>query len=138
MEPIVYLDRSRIRPGRFEEVKRAIDEVVAFIDEREPQLLYYGFHLDEAEQRMTVVAVHPDAASVELHLDVGREAFRGFADLIEMEAMEVYGEPSERMLEQMHDKAQALGAATRIITDPAYAGFSRLAATGVAAGWDDS
>lgn len=35
--------------------------------------------------------------------------FREFADLIEMEATEVYGEPSELMLEQLQDKADALG-----------------------------
>lgn len=76
-EPIVYIDRSRIRPGKIGEVRQAIDELVAFIDAREPQLLHYGFYLDEESSRMTVVAVHPDAASVELHMEVGAEAFRG-------------------------------------------------------------
>ena len=75
-EPIVYIDRSRIRPVKLEDLKPAIEELVQFIDEREPQLLSYGFYLDEDQSRMTVVAVHPDAASVEFHLEVGGEAFR--------------------------------------------------------------
>lgn len=124
--PIVYIDRSRVRPGKLEELKPAIEDLVEFIEEREPQLLSYGFHLDEDESRMTVVAVHPDAASVELHMEVGGEAFRGFADLIEMEGIEVYGEPTDRMLEQLQQKADALGEAGRVVVDRQYAGFARL------------
>lgn len=127
-EPIVYIDRSRVRPGKLEELKPAVAELVEFIEEREPQLLSYGFHLDEEGSRMTVVAVHPDAASVELHMEVGREAFRGFADLIEMEGIEVYGEPTDRMIEQLQDKARALGESGRVVVDRRYAGFARLAA----------
>lgn len=125
-EPIVYIDRSRVRPGKIEELKPAIHELVEFIEAREPQLLSYGFHLDEDESRMTVVAVHPDAASVELHMEVGGEAFRGFADLIEMEGIEVYGDPTDRMLEQLQQKAEALGKTGRVVVDRREAGFARL------------
>lgn len=126
--PIVYIDRSRIRPGRLGELQEAIDELVGFIEAREPQLLSYGFYLDEEASRMTVVAVHPDAASVEFHMEVGASAFRGFSDLIEMEAIEIYGEPSERMLEQLRDKADALGDEGRVVVDRLHAGFARLGA----------
>lgn len=126
---IVYIDRSRIRPGKLPELKRAISELVDFIEEREPQLISYGFYLDEEAARMTVVAVHPDAASVELHMDVGGAAFAGFAELIEMEAIEVYGEPTDRVLEQLQRKADALGKDGRVVVDHLHAGFSRLSAS---------
>lgn len=126
--PIVYIDRSRIRPGKLADLKHAIGELVAFIEEREPQLLSYGFHLDEEEARMTVVAVHPDAASVELHMEVGAEAFRGFADLIEMEGIEVYGDPTDKMLAQLRQKAEALGTDGRVTVARRHAGFARLRA----------
>lgn len=133
-ELIVYIDRSRIRAGKLEELKRAIDDLGEFIEEREPQLVLYGFYLDEDASRMTVVAVHPDAASVELHMEVGASAFREFADLIEMEAIEVYGEPSERMLEQLEDKADALGEDGRVVVDRLHRGFARMAGEAAAAG----
>lgn len=125
-QPIVYIDRSRILPGKLEELKPAIEELVEFIEAREPQLLSYGFYLDEEQARMTVVAVHPDAASVEFHMEVGGEAFHGFAELIEMEGLEVYGEPTDRMMEQLQKKAQALGEAGRVVVDRRQAGFARL------------
>lgn len=125
-EPIVYIDRSNIRPGKLDEVERKVVELVDFIDEREPQLLFYGFYIDEEASRMTVVAIHPDAASVERHMDVGGEAFRDFADLIEMEGIGVYGEPSARMLEQLEDKARDLGEQGSVSVGKLHAGFTRL------------
>lgn len=132
-DPIVYIDRSHVRPGKLGEVKDAIDDLVPFIEEREPQLLSYGFHLDEEASRMTVVAVHPDAASVELHMEVGGSAFRDFADLIEMEAIEVYGEPSDRMMQQLQEKAEALGEHGRVVVHRRHGGFNRLPARAASA-----
>lgn len=128
--PIVYIDRSTIEPGKLDDVKRKTVELVEFIEQEEEQLLFYGFYIDEAASRMTVVAVHPDAASVELHMDVGAEAFRQFQDLIQMNAIEVYGEPSERMLEQLEAKAQDLGERGSVSVGTLHAGFTRIATEG--------
>lgn len=125
-EPIIYIDRSRIRPGKLEPLKQAIDDLVGFIESREPQLISYGFYLDEDASRMTVVAVHPDTASVEFHMDVGASAFARFSEFIEMDAIEVYGEASNRMLEQLERKAATLGEHGRVSVQPLHAGFARL------------
>ena len=127
-EPIIYLDRSKIRPGKLEPLKLAIDDLVEFIESREPQLLSYGFYLDEDAGRMTVAAVHPDTASVEFHMNVGASAFASFSEFIEMEAIEVYGEASNRMREQLQRKAETLGAHGRVSVQPLRAGFARVGA----------
>lgn len=130
-EPIVYIDRSRVRPGKISELRQAIDDLVAFIEDREPQLIHYSFYVDEVSSRMTVIAVHPDPASVELHMDVGGPAFRGFAEFIELEGIEVYGPTSDRMLEQLNEKAASLGDHGRVTVSDIHAGFTRVqAATG--------
>ena len=122
---IVYIDRSKIRPGKLEELKKAIPELVDFIKASEPQLISYGFYVDERASRMTVVAVHPDAASVELHMKVGGAAFRAFAEFIEMEAIEVYGELTDGALEELQLKADALGDSGRVVVERLHSGFSR-------------
>jgi hypothetical protein len=48
---------------------------VDFIGAREPQLITYGFYIDEDAAKMTVVAVHPDSAPLELHMDIGTKEF---------------------------------------------------------------
>lgn len=125
-EPIVYIDRSDIREGRSEEVKVAARELVEFIREREPQLLAYGFHFDEDDTRMTVIAIHPDAASLKLHLEIGSKAFRRFAELIDLRTIEVFGDPGDSVLGRLREKAADLGDGGSVVVHRQQAGFARL------------
>ena len=125
-EPIVYIDHSDIREGSLDELKAGIQRVVAFIEAREPQLISYGFYIDEEAATMTVVAVHPDSASLELHLDIGGAEFRKLAPLLTLTAIECYGRPSERALEQLRVKAAALGDGGTVLSIGRFAGFTRL------------
>jgi len=126
-EPIVYIDHSDIRDGKLEELKAGIRHVVDFLETREPQLISYGFHIDEEASRMTVVAVHPDSASLELHIEIGGPEFRKLADFISLTAIEVYGRPSEKALEQVRLKAAALGDGGSVVSIGRFAGFTHLA-----------
>jgi hypothetical protein len=78
---------------------------------------------------MTVVAVHPDSASLELHMDIGSEEFRKLAHLLTLTAIECYGRPSERALEQLRHKAATLGNAGTLVSVGRFAGFMRLIST---------
>ena len=125
-EPIVYIDHSDIREGSLEELVAGVRRLVDFIDAREPQLILYGFYIDEASSTMTVVAVHPDPASLELHLDIGSAEFQKLAHLVTLTAIECYGRPSERALEQLRQKAAMLGDGGAVISIGRSAGFTRL------------
>jgi hypothetical protein len=128
-EPIVYIDHSDIREGSLDELKTGVERVAAFIAEREPQLIAYGFYIDEVAATMTVVAVHPDSASLELHLDVGGAEFRRLAHLLTLTGIECYGRPSPRALEQIRQKAAALGNGATVISIGRFAGFAHIART---------
>src|SRR5215207_6963787 len=125
-EPIVYIDHSHIREDSIEELKTGVQRLVDFIDAREPQLITYGFYLDEEAAKMTVVAVHPDSASLELHMDIGGEEFRKLSHLLTLTAIECYGRPSERALEQLRQKAAALGDGGTVISVGRFAGFTHF------------
>lgn len=127
-EPIFYIDRSAIREGSLEEVRSRIHNVVEFIEGEEPQLLGYDFYVDEGDREMTVVSIHPDSASLELHLRVGRSAFQGFAALIELRSIEVYGRPSDEALALLEDKAAMLGEGSQVEIHDRQAGFLRFEA----------
>ena len=88
---IVYVDTSRIRDGKLEELKVAMKALAAFIEANNPRVISYGFFLDEDAASMSVVAVHPDSAALEFHMDVGEAEFRSFADLVELSSIAVYG-----------------------------------------------
>jgi hypothetical protein len=123
-ELLVYVDHSDIHEGRIEDLKEGIHRVVDIIEALEPRLIAYGFHLDEVAGRMTVTAVHPDSASLELHIDVGREEFRKLADMITLRQIEVYGPISERAREMLKQKATMLGGSDVTVTER-FAGFAR-------------
>jgi quinol monooxygenase YgiN len=122
--PIIYIDTSEIREGRLEAVKAAIEELAAFIEANNPHVLSYRFFVDENAARMTVVAVHPDSAALEFHMDVGDAAFRKFADLLDLVSIAVYGDVGEAVRERLDRKARMLGRG-RVEVHRAAAGFSR-------------
>jgi hypothetical protein len=126
-EPIVYIDHSDIRADAIEELRAGVRRLVEFIDAREPQLIAYGFYIDEDAPKMTVVAVHPDSASLELHMDIGGEEFRNLGHLLRLTEIECYGRPSERALDQLRQKAAALGDAGTVVSIGRFAGFTHLA-----------
>jgi len=125
-EPIVYIDHSDIQEGSLDELKAGVQRLVDFIDAREPRLITYGFYIDDGAAEMTVVAVHPDSASLELHLDIGSTEFRKLAHLLTLTAIECYGRPSDRALEQLQRKAAALGDGGAVIYIGRFAGFTHL------------
>lgn len=124
MQPIVYIDTSSIRNGKLEELKVAMKGLAAFVEANMPQLMSYGFFLDETQRQMTVVAVHPNSESLEFHMDAGSGEFRKFAHLIDLSKIEVYGRVSEGVLKRLHQKARMLGRGTVAVYE-FYAGFAR-------------
>jgi len=124
-EPIVFVDSSDVREGKLEELKAAINGLVDFVESNEPRPIAYNVYLNESGTRMTVVQVHPDSASMEFHMKVAGTAFPRFAELIRLSAMDVYGEPSADLLEQLHRKVRMLGNAP-VVVHERHAGFARF------------
>jgi quinol monooxygenase YgiN len=125
---IVYIDTAEVRAGALEELKSAIKELVEFVDANVPRLIAYHVYLSNDGTRMTVVHIHPDSASLEYHMEVAGPAFRQFVELVTLSSIHVYGEPSEKVLKQLHEKARLLGrGAVPVEVDELHAGFTRLA-----------
>jgi hypothetical protein len=127
-EQIVYIDRSDIR-GDVQALKSGIRALVGFVEANEPRLLAYGFYVDEAARQMTVVAVHPDAASLVFHIEIGGAEFRKLAHLITLRSIDVYGRLDGKALGLLGQKAAALGGAGSVTVHESSDGFSRLRAS---------
>jgi hypothetical protein len=107
--PLLYVDTSEVRTGTLQELKDAIKELVEFIESNEPQLVAYNVYLSDDGSQMTVIHVHVDSASLEYHMDVAGPAFGRFAELLTLSSIRIYGEPSEKALRQLDEKARLLG-----------------------------
>jgi hypothetical protein len=125
-EPIVYVDRSVIRSPDIAGLRAAVANVTMFVREREPQLLFYGFEIDEPASTMRVVAVHPDSESLETHLGIGGPEFRKVGAFIDLQHIELFGRPSAAVLGQLQEKAAMLGTDARVDVRELASGFERL------------
>jgi hypothetical protein len=125
---IVYVDTAEVREGGLEELKTAIKELVDFVDANVPRLIAYNVYLSDDGARMTVVHVHPDSASLEYLMEVAGPVFRQFVELVTLSSIHLYGEPSEKVLKQLHEKARLLGRGAVVVeVDALHAGFTRFA-----------
>jgi hypothetical protein len=61
---------------------------------------------------------------MEFHMKVGSPGFRKFTDLIDLQTIDVFGQPSEAVLNQLWQKAHMLGSGT-VVVHSRHAGFSR-------------
>jgi quinol monooxygenase YgiN len=125
--PIVFVDTSEIREGKLEELRRAVAELAEFVERNEPDPISYKVYFSADGRRMTVLQIHPDPASMERHMEVAGPVFARFADLLVLRTIDIYGSPSERVLEQLRRKAEVLGTATVVVHD-LQAGFARVGA----------
>jgi hypothetical protein len=123
-QPLIYVDRSKVRAGALTQLKSAIEELADFVEANEPRLISYSVYFSEDGGEMTVVHMHVDAASLDHHIDVIAPRLERFADLLELISIHIYGEPGARALAQLQDKIRLLGAG-QVTVHASHAGFSR-------------
>ena len=123
-DAILYLDTSDVREGALEELTSAVERLVEFVKTNEPRLIAYNVYFTDDGTGMTVVSVHPDAASLEYHLEVAGPLFREFVELVTLSSIQIFGQPSEVALRQAHEKSRLLGGAP-VRVESLHAGFTR-------------
>ncbi len=108
-EPFIYVSTSRIKEGKLEDIKRSAREVVETAQEHEPRLIALHVFINEDGTEMTSIQIHPDAASMDFHMQVLGKHLGEFMDdapnLIEFKHFEYYGKPSMMALEMDRELA---------------------------------
>jgi hypothetical protein len=125
VDPIVAIDSSEIREGKIEELKARLTELVDFVEANEAEPIAYSVYIDEDGRRMTVMQIHANSASMELHMRLAGPIFRRFTELVVLSRIDFYGRPSDALLEQMRQKAEMLGNAS-VVVNELQAGFARF------------
>jgi len=122
---IYYIDTSIIRQGKLNELKKAAQELAEFVDLNESRPISYNIYFTEDGTQMSLLQIHPDSASLEFHLELAGHGFQKFKDLLQLSTIQIYGQPSENLLNQLNRKAEMLGNA-KVIVNNFQAGFSRF------------
>jgi hypothetical protein len=81
--------------------------LVEFVEANEPHLIAFNEYVNEAGDEVSVVQVHPDAASMEAHIAIVAERARAaYAETLDATVrIQVFGQPSEEMLAALKQQA---------------------------------
>ena len=75
--PFIFIATNRLKPGKLDSERERVPHLVEFIEASEPRLIAFNEYVDEAGDEVTVVQVHPDAASMEAHMEIVSERASG-------------------------------------------------------------
>lgn len=105
--PFIFIATNRLKPGRLERERTRVPGLVEFIEANEPRLIAFNEFVNDAGDEVTVVQIHPDAASMEAHMEIVRErAQEAYAETLEATVrIQVFGRPTEGILETLRQQA---------------------------------
>jgi hypothetical protein len=94
--PFIFIATNQLREGKLDAERGRAIELSSFIEASEPQLLAFNEYVNDEGTEVGVVQVHPDAASMEHHIDlVAERAASAYAETLEATTrIQVYGVPS--------------------------------------------
>ena len=124
--PFIFIATNRLREGKLAAERERARDLSSFIEANEPQLLAFNEYANEEGTEVGVVQMHPDAPSMELHMEVVAErAARAYAETLDATtSIQVYGEPSDAVLEMLSRQAGA--GVPMIVKRHHIGGFSRI------------
>jgi hypothetical protein len=111
---ILYVDRSMIRPGQAVALESAAQSLAQTVRAGPSRALWYAIHFSEDRSTMTVTHLHADSDSLEDLMDVIAPKLVPFRALLELEAIDVYGEPAASVIEKLMQKTRLLGGTVRV------------------------
>lgn len=127
--PFIFIGTHKIKPGKREAFKAYFATFCTdLVEPKEPRLhAFYGYSSPDSDV-VTMVQVHPDAASMATHMRVGMEHFaEAYAEYLEPEStLQIYGTLTGDLIEAISAAAQTEGEEDSVTIREPFAGFDRL------------
>lgn len=98
----------------------AIERMSAFVAANVPRVHSFHAYTDPPGTEGTVIYIHPDAASLDQHLEAAAEMIRAGSDLVQVRRIELLGPARAATVERLR------ASGTEVVTRPVHAaGFDR-------------
>lgn len=102
-EPLIVVSTYKVREGAADALAGYYRRVAGIVEANEPNVIAFNGYLNEDATEMTNVQVHPDATSMDFHMQVMQdnwdESFSEYAELLEYVSVEYYGNPPASALD---------------------------------------
>lgn len=109
LTPFVYVGTMRLKKGKLDAFEQTCEELVEFVEAREPRLIAFAFYANREGTEASVVQVHPDADSMLFHMQLLREHIAGVggkeSPIDATTSSQVYGAPNAEVLETIRQLA---------------------------------
>ena len=100
-EHITFVGTYAIPEDRLDEWKAVVVDMVDTVKANVPRLVSYNVYVNDDGSEATNIYVHPDTESLEQHLQVAATRIGAGAQTVETIRVELYGSPSDRVVEQI-------------------------------------
>ena len=115
--PIVFISHNTVKDGKLEGFRNAFGQVAQVLDAEKPgTVVYLAFAADDGSE-VSVVHVFPDADAMGQHLQGVEERTGTAVEFIQTKGYEIYGSPSEPILEEMRRFADEEGVPLHVQSD---------------------
>ena len=124
-QPFIFIGTHRLQQGKLEAFRAAFSRLVDVVEKNEPQMIAFNGYANEDGTEVSVVQLHPDAASMATHMNVVREhVASAYEELLEeTRSIQVFGELDEPTRQMMQRLA---GSNVSITVEPTpLGGFTR-------------
>jgi quinol monooxygenase YgiN len=115
--PIVFISHNAVKDGKLEGFRGAFGEVAEALNAEKPGTVVFLAFADEDGSEVSVVHVFPDADAMGRHLEGVQERMGTALEFIQTTGYEIYGAPSEPVLDAMRGFAASEGVALQVQTD---------------------
>jgi hypothetical protein len=123
--PFIFIATNRLKPGKLADERQRVPGLVDFVEENEPRIIAFNEYANDDGTEVAVVEFHPDADSMESHLEVVAErAAAAYAETVaETTSIQVFGTPGDAVLDVL---ARQAGAGVPLTVKPLHlGGFTR-------------
>jgi hypothetical protein len=105
--PFIFIATNRLKKNKLEAEMNRVPGLSDFIEANEPRLLAFNEYANDDGTEVAVVQVHPDAESMEFHMEVVAErAAQAYAETLDATSnIRVFGAPSDAVLAMLSRQA---------------------------------
>jgi hypothetical protein len=98
-EPIIFISDQRIKEGKLEAYKQYYQQMVETIEATKPGTVANLAYVNKDGTEVSVIIVFPDAASMDLYMQVAAELTEKGFEFMRILSLEIYGKPNNTVAE---------------------------------------
>ncbi len=98
-DSIVFISHNKVKEGKLDDLRRMTEMMYPRIEAEKPGTVLHRAYLDADSGQVHFIHVFPDADAMDAHMEGADERVTTADEFIETTAMEIYGRPSDTVLE---------------------------------------